>query len=931
MNNEPDHQQQNHRLFLLDAYALIYRAYFALSRQPLYNSRGMNTSAVYGFTNTLLDLLESERPTHIAVCFDTAAPTHRDELYEAYKAQREAMPEDIEASIPYIKKIINAFRIPVIELDGYEADDIIGTLARQAEQGGYDVYMVTPDKDFGQLVSERIRIYRPAYRGKGFELLGVEDIKARWDIEHPRQVIDILALMGDASDNIPGIPGIGEVTAKKLIGQFGSVESVLEHRDQLKGKLQEKVQQHQQLALLSKQLATIDTTAPITFNPQQLKREPPDTAQLTTLFQELEFRTLGRRLLGADYSVIGAPRQGQLFGETAGPAAAPSVSSGYNIYNTPHTYHIAATPEQRERLRGLLLQQQEFSMDTETTSLDANRAELVGMSFCFVPHEAWYVPIPADQQEARQIVEQFREPITAAHIRKVGQNIKYDMLVLKWYGLEVAGPLFDTMLAHFLLDPDGRHNMDYLAETYLRYQPVSIETLIGRKGLQQGNMRDVPLERIAEYAAEDADVTLQLKTVLEPQLADSGMMQLFEEVEMPLVPVLAEMEFQGVALDTEFLYNYSRLLQREIEQTEQSIYELAGRRFNIASPKQLGEILFEHLSIPYEGKKTRTGQYSTDEETLRRLMGKHPIADHLLNYRELTKLKSTYVDALPGMVNPRTGRIHTSFNQAIAATGRLSSIEPNLQNIPIRTERGREIRKAFVPRSAQHVLLSCDYSQIELRIIAALSRDENMLEAFRKGQDIHAATAARVFGVTLEAVTPDMRRKAKAVNFGIAYGQTAFGLAQTLGISRTEAQQIIDTYQKQFPGVTQLMNEHIAFGREHGYVHTILGRRRYLRDIHSANQTVRAQAERLAINSPIQGSAADLIKVAMINIHAVLREQFKNSYMILQVHDELVFDVWEEDLERLRAVAADRMKHAIPLEVPIEVSSGSGRTWLDAH
>ncbi|MCS6990533.1 MAG: DNA polymerase I [Chitinophagales bacterium] len=921
--------ETNHRVFLLDAYALIYRAYFALSRQPLYNSKGMNTSAVYGFTNTLLDLLEQAQPTHMAVCFDTAAPTVRDELYEAYKAQREAMPEDIEAAIPYIKQIIYAFRIPCLELDGYEADDLIGTLARQAAQQGYEVFMVTPDKDYGQLVTERIRIYKPAYRGEGFELLGPEEIKARWEISEPKQVIDILALMGDASDNIPGVPGIGEKTAKKLIQQYGTVERVLEHAHELKGKLQENLVSYRDLAMLSKQLATINTEVPVVFDAKQLRRSEPDKALLTALFQELEFRTLGRRILGEGYSVVGAPRQSRLF-EEQGEAIA-QVSGGKNIYNTPHTYHIALTNDQRQQLVALLLHQQEFSLDTETTHLDANRAELVGLSFSFRKGEAWYVPIPADQGEARRIIEQFRPVLTDARVLKVGQNIKYDFLMLKWYGLELGGPLFDTMLAHFLLEPDGKHSMDYLAETYLRYQPVSIEELIGKRGPHQGNMREVPLERIAEYAAEDADITLQLKHVLAPKLVDQNLEKLFREVEMPLVPVLAEMEFQGVSIDIEFLEKYSEQLQREIQRTEQVIYELAGRRFNIASPKQLGEVLFDHLKIPFEGKKTKTGQYATDEETLRRLSGKHPIADHLLDYRELTKLKSTYVDALPRMVNPRTGRVHTSFNQAIAATGRLSSIEPNLQNIPIRTDRGREIRKAFVARGQNRLLLSCDYSQIELRIIAALSGDENMLEAFRQGLDIHAATAARIFGVSLQEVTPEMRRRAKAVNFGIAYGQTAYGLAQTLGISRKEAQQIIDTYQQQFPGVTRLMNEHIAFGRQHGFVQTILGRRRWLRDINSANQTVRAQAERLAINSPIQGSAADLIKVAMIQIHEQLKHHFRNSYMILQVHDELVFDVTEAELMEVRRMAESRMKHALPLAVPIEVSSGVGKNWLDAH
>ncbi len=920
------------RLFLLDAFALIYRAYFAFSRQPLYNSKGNNTSAAYGFTLTLMDLLEGEQPSHVAVCFDTEAPTERDQLFEAYKAQRQQQPEDITRMLPYIRQIIEALRIPILELDGYEADDIMGTLAKQAASKQYHVYLVTADKDLGQLVDERISIYRPVYRGNGFEVLGPDEIKTRWQINNPLQLIDILALMGDTVDNIPGVPGIGEKTAIKLIQQYGSVEGVLEHIDDLKGKVREQLVLFKEQALLSKQLATIVTDVPVPFDEQKLIRAAPDRHQLAQLFAELEFRTLGKRILGEGFSVL-APSaiQTTLFGNETVQGQPPKIHGVQSVYNTPHDYQTASDEQQIRQLCTWLLQQKEFCFDTESTHPNVHQAELVGIAFSWQKGLGWYVPVPPDRRQAKAILEMLQPALAHPGICKIGQNLKYDLLLLKWYDVPVVGPFFDTMLAHFLLDPDSRHNMDRLAEDYLKYRPIPIEELIGKRGKTQGNMRDVAVEKVTEYACEDADVTWQLKQIFAAKLAEQNLESLFWNVEMPLMPVLAEMEFQGVRIDSEFLRNYSIRLEQEMHQTEQKIYEYAGEKFNIASPRQLAAILYERLRITTEVRKTKSGQYSTDEETLRSLMGKHPIIEHLIDYRELAKLKSTYVDALPAMINHKTKRVHTSYNQAIAATGRLSSVDPNLQNIPIRTERGREIRKAFVPRDDDHILLSCDYSQIELRIIAALSHDEQMMAFFRQGLDIHAATAAQIFGVDLAAVTPEMRRQAKAVNFGIAYGQTAFGLANSLGITRSEAQQIIANYQQQFPGVVRLMQEQIAFARAHGYVQTILGRRRYVRDIHSANQTVRAQAERLAINSPIQGSAADIIKVAMIRIHETLKNQFPDSHMIMQVHDELVFDVHHRDLEQLIPLVEECMKHAVSLPVALEVSRGVGRNWYDAH
>ncbi|MCY7409553.1 MAG: DNA polymerase I [Chitinophagales bacterium] len=926
------------RLFLLDAFALIYRAYFALAKTPFYNSKGMNTSAVFGFTNTLVDLIQKEKPTHIAVCFDTHAPTARDEMYAEYKAQRQEQPEDITVAIPYIKKIIAGFKIPIVEYDGYEADDVIGTLAKKAEKHGYKVYMVTPDKDYGQLVTENIFMYKPAYLGKSFEILGPAEIKAKWEIDDTLKVIDILGLMGDASDNIPGVTGVGEKTAKKLVQEFGSIENLLANTDKLKGKLQENVIADREMAMLSKKLATIMLDVPVDLDEEKLIMEEPDKEKLTELFNELEFRSLGKRIIGDQYSVLATEgKQRDLFGQevesktSSVPTTTEKVPLEKNATNTPHKYFVVDTEEKILDLVAKLNAQEEFCFDTETTNVDANIAELVGLAFSFTEHEGYYVPVPADRNEVMKILTHFKPVLENENILKIGQNIKYDMLVLKWYDVDVKGKMFDTMLAHFLIEPDTRHNMDILAENYLRYETIHIDALIGKKGKNQGNMRDVEVEKVAEYSGEDADITLQLKNVFTPLLKEKEMENLFSEVEVPLVTVLAAMEFEGVKIDSDFLGEYSKQMQKEIEQSEKEVYELAGVKFNLASPKQLGEVLFDKLKIPYIGKKTKTGQYSTDEDTLTKLAAEHEIANKLMNYRELAKLKSTYVDALPTMINPKTGRVHTSFNQAIASTGRLSSVEPNLQNIPIRTERGREIRRAFIARDEEHTLLSCDYSQIELRIIAALSEDENMIEAFKQGLDIHAATASKVYNVDLKLVTPDMRRNAKAVNFGIAYGQTAFGLSQTLRITRTEAQEIISNYQKQFPGVTRLMSSNIQFAREHGYVITIKGRKRWLRDINSANQTVRGQAERLAINSPIQGSAADMIKIAMINIHKKFKQEKFKTKMTLQVHDELVFDVYEKEMSVVKEIVLEEMKNALPLIVPIEVGAGTGKNWLDAH
>jgi DNA polymerase I len=934
----------NKKLFLLDGMALMYRAHFALSKNPRFTSTGINTSAVMGFTNTLLDVLKKEKPTHIAVVFDTEAPTERHTSFEAYKAHRQAMPEDLAAAMPYVIKLITGFNIPVITSDGYEADDIIGTLAKKAEAKGYQVYCMTPDKDFAQLVSENIFIYKPARMGNDMEILGVKEVLAKWEIENVLQVIDILGLWGDAVDNIPGIPGIGEKTAKALIKQYGSMENIIANSHELKGKQRENVENFAEQGLISKKLATILLDVPVELDEASLEFCDPSRDLLEPLFTELEFRTLGRRVFGDEFSITTARfqegTQTDLFGNQSGEAIQYTNTleeepveklPAKTIENTEHDYHLVDTSEKRADLIKLLLAEKRISFDTETTGTDANMADLVGLSFSIKPGTGYYIPVPAEREEAQLIVDEFRVILENEAIEKIGQNTKYDILVLKWYGLEVKGKLFDTMLAHYLIDPDTRHGMDVLSENYLGYSPISITKLIGAKGKNQGTMRDVPVIDVVDYAAEDADVTLQLAHIFEPKLKELNAAKLAEEIENPLVYVLADIEKEGVRIDIETLQAYSKELETEIVKFEQNVYDKAGIKFNLASPKQLGEVLFDKLQLDPKAKKTKTGQYQTGEDVLTALASKSDIVQDILDFRQLQKLKSTYVDALPLMVNPKTGRVHTSYNQAVAATGRLSSNNPNLQNIPIRTERGREVRKAFIARDENHILLSADYSQIELRIIAEISKEENMLDAFSKGIDIHTATAAKVYGTSIEEVDGTQRRNAKAVNFGIIYGQSAFGLSQNLGIPRKEAAEIIEQYFTQYPGIKRYMSDTMNFARENGFVETIMGRRRYLRDINSANQTVRGFAERNAINAPIQGSAADMIKIAMINIHKEMKAQNLQSTMTMQVHDELVFDVLRSEKEVMKAIIQDKMVNAIKLTVPIVVEIGEGANWLAAH
>lgn len=933
----------NKKLFLLDGMALIYRAHFALSKNPRFTSTGINTSAVMGFTNTLLEVLKKERPSHIAVVFDTEAPTERHTEFEAYKAHREAMPEDLSKAIPYIFRLIEGFNIPVITKDGYEADDIIGTLAKEGEKQGFQVYCMTPDKDFAQLVSDNIFIYKPARMGNEMEILGVKEILAKWEIERVDQVIDILGLWGDAVDNIPGIPGIGEKTAKALIKQYGSMENIFAHSHELKGKQKENIENHVEQGLISKKLATIILNVPIEFNEQQLQLEDPSKELLEPLFAELEFRTIGKRVFGESFTVNEgkATVQQDLFGNAVAtpptkeienqPSLFDTPIDAKNIENTSHDYQLVDTAEKRKELVNLLLQQKRVSFDTETTGIDANLVDLVGLSFSIEAGKGYYIPTPQNKEETLAILEDFRPVFENENIIKIGQNIKYDLLVLKWYGFELKGELFDTMLAHYLIDPDTRHNMDVLSENYLGYTPISITSLIGAKGKGQLNMKDVPVEKVVDYAAEDADVTFQLANVFEPMLQERNAQKLASEIENPLIFVLADMEKEGVRIDIDTLANYSAQLQEEIAKAELNVYDKAGLKFNLASPKQLGEVLFDHLKLDPKAKKTKTGQYQTGEDVLMALAPKSDIVQDILDFRQMQKLKSTYVDALPLLVNPRTGRVHTSYNQAVAATGRLSSNNPNLQNIPIKTDRGREVRKAFIPRDENHILLSADYSQIELRIIAEISKEQNMLDAFLNGIDIHTATAAKVYGIEVAEVTSTQRRNAKAVNFGIIYGQSAFGLSQNLNIPRKEAAEIIDQYFIQYPGIKNYMNDTMNFARENGYVETIMGRRRYLRDINSANMTVRGYAERNAINAPIQGSAADMIKIAMINIHKDMVAQNLQSKMTMQVHDELVFDVIKGEKEQVKEIITHRMKTAIKTEVPIEIEIGEGLNWLEAH
>lgn len=939
------------KLFLLDAMALIYRAHFAFQKTPRISSKGLNTSAVFGFANTLLEILAKEKPTHLGVAFDTPTPTFRHVQFEAYKAQRQEQPEDITVAIPYVKRLLEAMNIPILLMEGYEADDVIGTLVKKAvrEHEDMEIYMMTPDKDYGQLVEERIKMYKPAFMGKGVEILGPQEVCDKWGIESVSQVIDILGLMGDAVDNIPGIPGIGEKTAQKLIAEFGSVENLIANADKLKGKQKENVVNFAQQGLLSKELATILCEVPIEFHEESLRISEVNKEVLSPLLDELEFRTLRKRLLGeesepvakeetvsAKASKAAAAGQMDLFGglvsEKPLAVTETTLESKQNIYSTIHQYHAVDTPELRQNLVHFLSLQEAICFDTETTSVDAVEAELVGLAFAYRKGEAFYVPVPADQAQAQAIVDEFRPVLENENIEKIAQNIKYDLMVMQRYGLTVRGKLYDTMLAHYLIEPEKRHNMDILAEDYLNYTPVSIEELIGKKGAKQGNMRDVELEKIKEYAAEDADITLQLKDRLHPILAENaGAVKLFEEVEMPLTQVLADIEMEGVRIDTEFLGNMSKELETDMRIVQDRVFELAGVEFNIGSPKQLGEILFEKLKLDPKAKKTKTGQYMTGEEILSKLESEHEIAKKILDFRELQKLKSTYVDALPQLVSPTTGRIHTSFNQAVAVTGRLSSTNPNLQNIPIRTPRGREIRKAFIPRNEEYLILSADYSQIELRIMAAFAQDESMIEAFNQGRDIHATTAAKVFNVSLDEVTSDMRRKAKTVNFGIIYGVSAFGLSQQIAISRTEAKEIIDSYWREFPAIKQYMDSAVIKARDTGYCETILGRRRYLRDINAQNMVERGFAERNAINAPIQGSAADMIKVAMIKVNDFIKKEKLRSRMILTVHDELVFDAHRDELDLLKERVNDLMIHAIDFPVKMETGMGVGQNWLEAH
>ena len=975
------------KLYLLDAFALIYRAYYALIRNPRITSKGYNTNAQFGFTSTLFDLINKEKPTHIAVCFDTHALTERHTDFADYKANRQETPEDLLASVPDIKRIIRGFNIPVVELDGYEADDVIGTIAWQAADWGYEVYMVTPDKDYGQLlIHPHVYIYKPPFMGNPHEILTAEKICAKWDIQRVQQVVDMLGMMGDAVDNIPGIPGVGEKTAAKLLKEYDTLENVLAHADEIKGAIGEKVRNGKDLAIMSKKLATIITNVPLEFHEENYRLKEWNNEELVTVFSELEFKTLGKRILGDEFSITGGAgaievaeakkEQTDLFGNTVNVKTKNKKEGAKesdiknrvdnneqhnsildseldvenelgelseddlpvelvvnkNSVNTPHTYKAVVGKENILALVKELSTQKEVCIDTETTGINANDVELVGLSFSYKEHEGFYIPIE-NEAAAKKILALFEPLFKNTDIIWIGQNLKYDFLVLKWYGVELLGKTFDTMLAHYVIEPEGRRSMDLLSAQFLGYEPISISTLIGKKGKNQGTMRDAPLDQVTEYAAEDADITFQLKNCFTPLIKKRGVEKIFNEVENPLVRVLVDMEYEGVKVDIDFLNEYSKILEVDAKISEERVYEQAGVRFNLASPKQLGEVLFDILKLDAKAKKTKTGQYATGEDVLQKMAAKHKIVDDILNFRELTKLKSTYVDSFPELINPKTGRVHTSYAQAVAVTGRLSSTNPNLQNIPIRTERGREIRKAFIPRDKDRILVSADYSQIELRIVAAISGDPNMCEAFKLGKDIHTATAAKVYGIDETDVTKEMRYKAKSVNFGIIYGQGAFGLAENLAISRTEAKEIIDNYKKEFPGIQSYMDNQINKAKELGFVETLMGRKRWLRDINSSNFTVRGFAERNAINSPIQGSAADMIKLAMIKIHAEMKKTNWESKMILQVHDELVFDAVEKELPALKELILKCMKEALvlPNGVPVEAEVGVGKNWLEAH
>ena len=945
---------QNKKLFLLDAMALIYRSFFAFSKNPRINSKGLNTSAMLGFTNTLLEVLRKEKPDYIGVATDTKVATQRHKDFEAYKANREAMPDELAASIPYIYKILEAFRIPLLYVDGFEADDIIGTLAKKAEKKGFTTYMMTPDKDFAQLVSENIFIYKPSRMGNGAEVWGVEEVKAKFGIEDPKQVIDILGLWGDASDNIPGVPGIGEKRAKELIARYGSVENLIAHSHELKGKMKENVKNFSEQALLSKKLATIITDAPIEFEPEDLKYEEPDYEMLKELFEDLEFRTLAKRIF-TEFNSQGKTEQAAEKKTTKKPQpeeqtldmfaqweqeqeAADNKAPAAGLADRKAKYQLVKSEQERRELIQQLAQQSSFSLHTITTNNDAHQAELAGIAFSWEKDSAYYLHLPAEYPEAVEVLKDFAALFSNEQIEKTGHDLKYAIAVLRWYEIDLRGKMFDTMLAHYLLEPDMKHSLDFLAETYADYKIIPTDELIGRKseaqakkGKAKADFRDVESGLLTDYACERAEVIGLLKTAFAPKLKETDTLRLFEQIEIPLVKVLAAMETEGVKLDVKALKDYSIQLGKEIEAIEKSIYELAGHEFNIASPKQLGVVLFEELQITEKAKKTKTGQYKTGEDILVKLKKKHPIVEQILEYRSLTKLKSTYVDALPKLVNPRTLRLHTTYNQAVAATGRLSSNNPNLQNIPIRSSRGREIRKAFIPRNNKYTFLAADYSQIELRLVAHLSRDEQMMADFKAGKDIHTATAARVYAVPEDEVTADMRRNAKGVNFGIIYGISAFGLSENLNIPRKEASEMIKNYFEQYPAIKRFIDSQVEFARKHGYVETIMHRRRYLRDINSANAVVRSFAERNAVNAPIQGSSADMIKIAMIDIQRELENRDLKTKMILQVHDELIFDCAKDEEEEVREMVVEKMKNAIKLDVPILVDVNSGANWLEAH
>ncbi|MBK9255735.1 MAG: DNA polymerase I [Saprospiraceae bacterium] len=936
---------EDKRLFLLDGHALVYRAHFAFIARPLINSKGLNTSAITGFVRTLWDLMVNQKPTHIAVAFDPKGGTFRHEYYPQYKANRDAQPEDITIALQYIPAIVEAFNIPVVMVNNYEADDVIGTLAKQAEKEGYTVYMVTPDKDYAQLVSPNIYMYKPGRQGNEVEILGEKEILANWDIERVEQVIDVLGLQGDSVDNIPGIPGIGPKTAVTLLKEFGSVENIIANADKLKGKQKDNVVNFAEQALLSKRLATIDINSPIQFDATRFNLDPMNKEKLKEIFLELEFRTLADQILGfktgPQKSAPVAVQQSLFSDENMQNASSSTLSQNdeekytvakKNIDNTPHQYYVTDTHEKIKDLVELLEKQSEFSFDTETTGIDAQNAELVGLVFSIKPHEAYYVPVPADQQKAKEIAASFKKVLEDKNIAKIGQNIKYDMTIMKWYDIHMEGDFFDTMIAHYLCEPDMRHKLDYLTEAYLEYKMVPIEDLIGKSGKNQLSMRDVSEEKVKEYAGEDADLTLQLAPLLKDLLKDNELETLYKEIEAPLIKVLCNLEFEGVKVNADFLNEYSKELNQIILKKEKEIYEHAGVHFNISSPKQVGEVLFDRLKVPYKWKKTSSGQYSTDFDKLTELAGEHIVIDTILEYRKFTKLKSTYVDAIPLLINPKTGRIHSNFNQARAATGRLSSENPNLQNIPIRDEAGREIRKAFEPRNADYILLAADYSQIELRLIADMSKDQSMLDAFMAGNDFHRATAAKVYNVPYDEVTSEQRRNAKTVNFSITYGAGATNLSRQLNISRKEATELIDSYFKEFKGLKSFMDNTVQFARENGYVKTLLGRRRNLRDINSRNSLTASNAERMAINTPVQGTAADMIKIAMIQIDEAFRKESLKSRMILQVHDELVFDVYKPELELVKVIVEDKMKNAVKgLTVPIVVEMGTGSNWLEAH